>query len=327
MSAIVIDTAHAVPVITVDAVPWAPQSTTPPIPDPVPIPIPPVVTGGWYMPSSAADLQSKLQAALDNGKTLCTSPDMDLDVPAQISLTLRDVGGRTHGWNGFGGWLNWTANDAAQSIVKFTMAGPQNYGLMIEGIGMMGGLYTGAENKAGFEVFADVAVGALYQFRFNDLVTRYCNTGMWFEGQIFEGTIGDPMAQACGDGMVFRMTGNQVMSNITVRTPNIRACSGWGIRLDGVKSVDVVAGGSFINDNAGGIWADQGIRTIDGPNFENCGVSAIRQDAAADGSSKVTNCSGSNTSGGMPFLIDYRGPAAGLDQSGNSMYAGTVMKP
>lgn len=300
----------------------------------------PVATSATYMPASAADLQSKLQGALDNGKLLCTSSDMLLEVPDTIDLLMRNNGfGAPQGWRGNGGVLRWTGNDPAKSVVRFKMGADQCYGIEVGDFMIDGGqwnlsaspvVWAGRQCKAGLEFSIDASVGAVYQFKVNNYVGRnFLTYALWIEGEIYEGVIDSPWVHASNNGLMIKMGGAVpgVISNITVRTPNLRGNGGWGMVLDGAKSVDVVAGGSFINNTLGGIWANQGIRLVDGPNFENCGPAGIRSDAAADGLTRVVNCCGSNTIGNMPNLIDYRGPAGGLYQAGNFMFNGSVVKP
>jgi hypothetical protein len=279
-------------------------------------------------PTSAAQLQAAWQAAIGGGYILQLDPTTQISDSTPISLTGVDFGQQPRGLNGNGACFVYTGDGPAVTI----KSGPanSNRGMVLTNFHIVGDY--NKTTSTGLYINCD-AGASIYKFLGRDIYIDGFGVGMRTEANFFESLLdnlqienckGDCLQVADGPGQAI----DGIISNVTVQTPNCSRSGGYGIHCSTAKSVDV-RGGSFINDVQGGILGEQGIRLIDGPNFENCGTAAITLLQAADAGVRVTNCSGSNTAtyagGPMTKLIVYSGAAGGLSQDGNQMYAGSVL--
>jgi hypothetical protein len=290
-----------------------------------PWPVPPPA-GQLFKPTSAAQLQAAWQAAIAAGYILHLDPTTAITDSTPIVVPGVDFGQQPRGLNGNGASFNYTGTGAAVTL----QPGPSNNnrGMALTNFHIQGNNTAGTTGL----YFAVDSPVAFYKFTGRDIYVDGFGVGIRVEGNFFESLLDNMQVENCsGDGIQVAdgpaNTIAGIISNVTLLTPNLSRNGGYGLHLSTAKSVDV-RGGSFINDVKGGIFAEQGERTIDGPNFENCGTAAITLSAAADAGCTVVNCSGSNTAtfpgGPMTKLINYTGAAGGLYQAGNQMYAGTV---
>jgi hypothetical protein len=280
-----------------------------------------------FLPTSAAQLQAAWQDAITNGYILQLDPKTKISDSQPISLTGVDFGQQPRGLNGNGACFVYTGDGPAVTIKSG--ASNSNRGMVLTALHLVGDY--SKTTSTGLYVNCD-AGASIYKFLGRDIYIDGFGVGMRTEANFFESLLDNLQIENCKGDCVQVADGpgqaiDGIISNITIQTPNCSRSGGYGIHCSTAKSVDV-RGGSFINDVQGGILGEQGIRLIDGPNFENCGTAAITLLQAADAGVSVVNCSGSNTAtyagGPMTKLIVYSGVAGGLNQSGNQMYAGTV---
>lgn len=289
-------------------------------PDPVP-----VATGGLFNPKSGSELQSAFQKALDEGYLLVCDPRARPEITAPINVKVRDRGTSRHGIVGFGMRLCGKLTQPGNALMTVELGNLQNRHLFIENLTFDDQSYMGNASADGLVVKARRNVGenGLYSFHMNKLLFEGAKDGLTVDGYVFEGIIDAPEATNCDRCLVLKMDAGNILSNVIVRTPIFRAAR-IGIDCEYANSVMVTGSGSFIDITERSIRATNGIKLVDGSDFENAGNGYAIEIQGTDWPMTLLNLTGSNTDPGrfgvgMPYLIKYTGDPQKLARANNKM--------
>lgn len=266
------------------------------------------VSGGLFNPSTGAELQTAWQAALDGGYHLMCDPRARPIVTTPIMLKARDQGSQAHGIMANGMQLRSGMNGG--TMVTIELAALQCRHMDVIRLGLEG--YGPSDVKAnGLLVKSRRAVGenGLYVPRIESLTVEGCQDGLIIDGYVFEGLIDAPRAANCDRSIVMRMDAGNILSNMLIRTPLLRACR-VGIECEYANSVMITGSGSFIDISERAIVASNGCKLIEGCDFENAGSGFAIDIATSDFRMTMRDLTGSNTANNMPKLARYRGPPA-----------------
>jgi hypothetical protein len=288
------------------------------------------VGASFFKPMTAAQWQQGLQNAIAGGFLLMFDPTTAVVDSAPILVNGVDFGQQPRGMLGNGASFQYTGAGDAFTLKSGSVNG--NRGMIFDNFHLVGNFNNPQTTSRGFVFDADSGA-SIYKLTCSRIFIDAFGIGMVDQGNVFESLFDNMQIENClGDAwQIMDGPGNVIdgiISTLTLLTPNISRCGGWGLHLTTAKSV-VVRGGQAINDVAGGILAENGIQLIDGFNAENCGTAAFDIRGAGDSGVVVTNSWGSNTAtlpgGPMTTLIKYTGTAGGLTQTNNQMVNGTVV--
>jgi hypothetical protein len=308
--------------ITIDGVEkYATEVTATPTPDAPPLP---QVSGGLFNPTTGVELQTALQLALDQGYVLMCDSRARPVISAPIMCKVNDRGTRRHGLQGNGMQLLGSLSSADQTLMTLELGSLQNRHLFMENIAFDDRNYQGKSKANGLLLKGRRATGenGLYSFILSKLLFEGAKDGLTIDGYVFEGIIDIPEGTNCDRIVVCRMDAGNILSNVIIRTPLMRA-SRIGIDCEYANSVMITGSGSMIDITERGIKATNGVKLIDGIDFENVGQGHAIEIAATDYPMRILNCTGSNTMNKMPHLIKYTGAVDRLMHANNRMnYAG-----
>lgn len=247
---------------------------------PAPATAPPVggaVSGGLARPANQAELQTMLQAAADAGTGVSFDGSLVIPVTGRIDVNLTDTGdfGPTFNFNGMR--LVSQNTDGTTAVIRFM--GASKF-LSISQLNVFGNGHASSGCGNGIEIFS--AGGPILLFVLRELVATWCGAdGIRIMGDIYEGETYSLRAKDNrGNGCAISSAGG-VISNIQMHGNNLSRNRSYGLALeDGASSVDVI-GGSHINNNIGGIFAPNGLRTAAFINGENTGEVLISMPGSA----------------------------------------------
>lgn len=293
---------------------------------------------GFYKPSSQADFQTALQAAIDNQQTLFLDPTTVLTISGEMTFTLPGSDGdntKRPGLWAYGSRFVWQSDGVGTAgMMTFTTSGEDAY-FYLAGLSGYGAGYDHTPAHHFVKLIAHSG-RALRDFRVVDLTCKHFYNGLWLEGEVFEGFIDNFSSEWCRDaGIHLEHTPPDVLSNIFINRPSIiRAPQnlgpGKGVYCVGSANSVMVNDGNFISLAGPAIHGESGVKKIRGCSFENCGTvdgAAIQIDTVSF-VTLISGCDGSNTGGHMPYLIrcPQQDPAK-FTQANNYIYSGTVMEP
>ncbi len=334
--------------------PPAPEPAPPPAPEPVPAPAPvpptptpapapaPAPTSSGYnfnhnndyeRPENAAQLQELLTDAFNNGYVAHLSPrirqmELDRTIDCHINAA-RDIGENACGINA--NWTQFTAvgalrNGSSPMFHFHGSANGGNRGLVIEKLKLFGNCYSGLGAGVGLKITADQT--AILKATIRDVHVSWVN-GNGFEiiGDFFESEGYGLHAKDCGKNGMFlgNIDGGHIVSNWHMFGANLSRCREYGLYADGPSSVRVF-GGSFIENNIGGLYGTVGFRAIIGCNGENTGENFITAPYAdygmfIAGCEMSTNGQGNANKKAARYFLKYGGPEALVDLVGNRLSA------
>lgn len=273
------------------------------------------VTSPFARPTTMDGLHALILDAVTNGKMVMIDPNMDIDITDTLAFNLKDVGGWAHGIDWGHSRITWTGpQGASRNMFEFTLpAGAvQNRNFNFVGGNFFGGYPTALQ---GFAVRLYAAPGT------NLMYANFVRTRMEYVGGIniagnaFESKVIEPQGNGLPMPLLRTRHEGAVVSNITVTNPHAHGCNfAPALDLGDVESV-MIRGGSFIDCKRWAIWAPNGIKLLHGADFEGCSnperPAAVHIGAGWNFGGVVSSIFGSNTSGDMPFIIDYAGPLDG----------------
>lgn len=223
--------------------------------------------GNLARPANQAELQALLQAAADAGTGITFDGSLVIPVTGRIDVNLTDTGdfGPQFHFNGMR--LVSQNTDGTTACIRFM--GTSKF-LHIGHLNVFGNHYATPGCGNGIEIFSQD--GPILLATFDKLIATWCGAdGIRIMGDVYES---ETYSLRCkdngGNGCAISSAGG-VISNIQMHGNNLSRNRGHGLSLqDGAGSVDLF-GGSHINNDAGGIDAPNGCRTIIAPNGENTG--------------------------------------------------------
>lgn len=294
-------------------------------------PVTPPPTGDQFFNFTDVDtFVSTVQARLDKGVCTMLSPDMMLNADKPIAFDLNNGNGTLHGIFGNGAQIAWNGGLNGDIDLLTFNAKSRNECLRISGLSLYGGGYEGRQCRSGIVFNAPKNISIFRAIVSNIAASYFGEHGASFCGDFYESLVDALDCKAnYSDGCYVADlpdTLNGVISNLTFRTPNLSRNRGAGLFLDDqANSVDVVAGGSFINNGRGAIYANSGIRTVRDINGENTGLSLITI-KSSNYMSVIRDCKLSSDgatkepTNGKPsqYVINFMDPTfRNLDQSGS----------
>jgi len=301
-----------------------------------PTPTPPGSPGGFYRPNSVEDFVVAQQKCLDDGCLLMLDPSTRLEFTEGVHFTLRGGFAFPNGLWAYGAQFSWkNDSDWTHRMITYETDGHENQYFTLQGLSIngdqSGGALPGPERLVTLQAKSGAAVRG---FQIDDFTFQGCQTGLWIEGEVFEGYVNRARGSWCRNaGIVCRHNYDVpgVLSNVYILAPNITRCpinmgKAMGIHCDRAPSV-LIEQGNFISLDGPAIYGDAGVKRISNCDFENTGNiggAAIVMDRS-DFWSDVLYCEGSNTVGQMKYLIQYGGNPDNLAVVGCRNYGGEVM--
>lgn len=244
------------------------------------------VTGGnMIRPTTIAQVQTAIQAAVDNGRAVF----FDGSVPAINFNATMTINLHGQNWSIFGGGLNlnWTGTDGSTPAVVFQNDGADYcVDWTISDFNLFGNAFASSGCGRGFSFTANNGQD-MFQGSIQNMFAQFCGgDGFYVAGRIFECWLPNWMAKDNnGHGVTFETTfggGGGVISNIMMTASNFSRSGGYGVNLVAeTRSIDIVEG-SFIVNALGGVNAPTGIRGLYACDFENSGLTAINMPATRD---------------------------------------------
>lgn len=275
-----------------------------------------------YKPTNQADFVTYVQDQLDNRCVAMLDPETSINITTPVTFTLGDSGGHLMGLKANGAKFSWAGGLSSVDMITFE-ADVSCRNLIIEGLSLYGAGYEGTQCDNGL-VFKAPKDKAIYKAVIRDCVSAYFGAaGIVCKGDFYESLIINAQCENnLGDGLIIANGGDGgIASNVMVVAPNLSRNLGYGLKLTSAHSVDVNLG-SFIVNKLGGIYASNGIRYVNGVNFENSGLTGIIV-PTSDYITTVRDChassDGTTTAPGgtaMRYLIDYDGAAGKIQHSG-----------
>lgn len=250
----------------------------------VPFPAPTIVASlGLPKPANQVALQSLLNSV--DGKTAFNFAVDPTTSPIQLSsplvVNLVNTGGGVDGALSYDFGripLLWTGTDGTTPGVVFQGASTH---LTVSGINFFGNAFASA--GCGVGVVFQATTGAILLANIRGINASWCGQhGVVFVGNFYESTIYElDCKDNLGNGCMFvnswgvlGATANGVISNVRVISPDLSRNNSYGLALgNGVTSVDLPAGGSFINNWLGGV--QNAPRFMCGVNGENTGPALV----------------------------------------------------
>lgn len=303
---------------------------------------PPATATGFYRPNSVEDFCAAQQKCLDDGRVLMLDPSTDLEVSAPLPPFILRQHSFANGLWAYGARFRWKVPDGEWSHTMFTYStdggpdGQESQYFTLAGLSINGDQTGGSQPSPQRLVDLHARSGrAIRGFQIDDLSCMGGQTGLWIEGEVFEGYVNRMRASWMRNaGIVCRHQYDipGVLSNVYIIGPNITRCPinmglAMGIHCDRANSV-MIEQGNFISLDGPAIYGDAGVKRISNCDFENtgnAGGAAIVMDRA-DFWSDVLYCEGSNTNGYMKYLLQYGGNPANLEVVGCRNYGGEVMR-
>jgi hypothetical protein len=293
---------------------------------------------GFYKPNCVADFVAAQQKCLDEGRMLVLDPSTTLEFTEGVTFTLRGGFNVANGLWAYGTRFLWKSDNTwAHRMITYTTDGQENQYFTLQGLSINGDQTNGSMGSPERLITIEARSGAAIRgFQIDDFTFQGGQTGLWIEGEVFEGYVnrarGSWMRHA---GIVCRHNYDipGVLSNVYIIAPNITRCpqnmgDAIGIFCDRAPSV-LIEQGNFISLDGPAIYGDAGVKRISNCDFENTGNTgnaAIVIDRS-DFWSQVLFCEGSNTQGNMKYLLEHRGNPDSIDVFGCRMYGGDIMKP
>jgi hypothetical protein len=289
-------------------------------------------------PNCVADFVAAQQKCLDEGSLLMLDPSTRLEFTEEVKFTLRSGFNVAHGLWAYGTQFSWrTDGDWTRRMITYTTDGRENQYFTLQGLSINGDLTGGAQASPERLITIEAMSGAAIRgFQIDDFTWQGCQTGLWIEGEVFEGYVNRPRGSwSRNAGIVCRHNYDipGVLSNVYIIAPNITRCpqnmgKAIGIWCDRAPSV-LIEQGNFISLDGPAIYGDAGVKRISNCDFENTGNTggaAIVIDRS-DFWSQVLFCEGSNTTGYMKYLLKHGGRPESIDVFGCRMYNGEIMAP
>lgn len=280
------------------------------------------VSGGLPAPTTQEQFRALVQAAFDTNTVVCLAPST-VTVSSTIDIAVPAPGGHRSGVIAPGTKINSMITNGSDVLRFTTTANARN--IVIEGLSIYGGVYDGRASGNGLSIHCDIGK-AMYNATLKDLVVSSCGkSGVYIAGDFFESLIDNLVSDNNNaDGLsIADGADGGIISDVIVRSSSLSRNHGYGLRLDRANSVDVLAGGRFILNGAGGIFASNGIRTVESVNFENSGLIGI-DIPTSDYPSRITGCNASSDESthdpsgvAMKHTYRYGGSPANLLQSEN----------
>jgi hypothetical protein len=294
---------------------------------------------GFYKPNSVADFVAAQQKCLDEGRMLMLDPSTELEFSAPVKFTLRGGFSVAHGLWAYGTRFKWKVPDGdwTHRMITYTTDGQENQYFTLQGLSINGDQTGGSQPSPERLITVEARSGAAIRgFQIDDFTWQGCQTGLWLEGEVFEGYVNRPRGSwSRTAGIVCRHNYDipGVLSNVYIIAPNITRCpinmgKAMGIWCDRAPSV-LIEQGNFISLDGPAIYGDAGVKRISNCDFENTGNTggaAIVIDRS-DFWSQVLFCEGSNTQGLMKYLLSHGGNPDSIDVFGCRMYGGDILKP
>jgi hypothetical protein len=277
--------------------------------------------GGLPKPTTQAAWVAAVQAALTRCYIAQFDPSTTITIATPVVLTATDCGQQPRGLNGNGMSITSMINNGADVITLTTSSASR--GLVFGNFHVFGGTYSGLASGNCLSIVA-AKNRPIYKGTFANIYTDSCGkNGVSIVGDVYESLVDNIQSENNnGDGL-FTNSGADggVLSNLIVRSPNLSRNQGYGLHHGSPGgSLDIVAGGSFINNWLGGVLCENGCRTVENINCENSGPICVSMpwsaypvrisgvNATSDGGVKGTSAA----SGVLKYTILYHGPATNL---------------
>lgn len=277
------------------------------------------ITGGNLpRPANQAELQSMAMAvAAGSLRHLWIDPATPpITLSSTLTLPLVDRDDLGMGYTLSRVPLVWAGSDGVTPAVQIIGAGKH---IAVRDILVMGNAFASAGCGNGIEVVSQG--GDIWLANFRGLTVSWCGKdGVVFRGNVYESTVAELDCKDNGGfGAACETPNGGVISNLRFISPDLSRNRQQGIQLrNGVSSVDMVLG-SFINNGAGGIDADNGMRTIAFVNGENTGQILVNMPGSAFPSLALGNSLSSSGIGANPSTYLIKCPPANLIQQDNTV--------
>jgi hypothetical protein len=286
-------------------------------------------------PHSPEDLAAALQYALDHGRLLTLDPDTRLTIDRTLDFTLRGGHYFENGLQAHGAHFTWKSDgNYGTPMFRFQTDGEENKNFVFRGVSAYGDGY--AAPPANFLEVRGSSGAAVRNFLIADNTFEHVQTGIYLEGEVFEGFIVRPKGSYCRDNGIWVRQGYEIpgiMSNIFIENPSLRTGpanlgEARGIFCDACASV-LVRGGNFIALDGPAILAPIGVKLVSDCSYENVGNTGHAAIVVSDNYfyTTITNIDASNTGGQMTYVLDYGGREDNLNLANINLYNCEVMKP